>query len=478
MKKGSSGAVGSLEVNDYAAQTLPVSRESLGERPPKDRFRVMRAHAEGGLGRVFVAYDTKVGREVALKEMKSERADDFDSRDRFTREAEITGNLEHPGIVPVYGQGTYVDGRPYYAMRFIRGITLKEAIESYHSPRENSDLESPLSYSFDLRRLLKRLIDVCHAMQYAHSRGVLHRDLKPANVMLGQYGETLVVDWGLAKASGEASVELAADMENGVSTTSLPDIPLRPSSQESAPTEIGAAVGTPAYMSPEQAHGRVDLLDPRSDVFSLGAILYQVATGRPPYQATSSHEMLRLAKEARFPRPRSFLPKLPRSLEAICLKAMDPVMTRRYSSAAHLAHDLDRFLADEPITTYRDRLSERLARWARRHKTMAAAVAFSLLAMTIAVTIVAGVSISYNNSLAREKAAAEASRRDAEQQRDAAEQAKAVAEDQRRQAERMSEFIFRAFNQNPEMTVGEVLKRQLDEEARLEEERNAAAKQP
>src|SRR5262249_5103443 len=164
------------------------------------RFRVLRPHARGGLGEVFVAHDEELHREVALKEIQDRHADDPPSRARFLLEAEITGGLEHPGIVPVYGLGTYADGRPFYAMRFIKGDSLKDAIEVFHqADRPGRD---PAERTLALRALLRRFTDVCNAVAYAHSRGVLHRDLKPGNVMLGKYGETLVVDWGLAKAAG------------------------------------------------------------------------------------------------------------------------------------------------------------------------------------------------------------------------------------------------------------------------------------
>ena len=139
---------------------------------------------------------------MALKQILDRHADDPTSRARFLLEAEITGGLEHPGIVPVYGLGTYGDGRPYYAMRFIRGDSLKEAIERFHA--DAAPRRDPGRRSLELRKLLRRFIDVCNAIDYAHSRGVLHRDIKPGNIMLGQYGETLVVDWGLAKADGRA----------------------------------------------------------------------------------------------------------------------------------------------------------------------------------------------------------------------------------------------------------------------------------
>ena len=157
--------------------------------------------------------DSELHREVALKQIQPQHADDPTSRARFLIEAEVTGRLEHPGVVPVYGLGTNEQGRPFYAMRFVRGQSLKEALEGFHNADRKSDRD-PAERTLALRQLLGRYIDVCHAIGYAHSRGVLHRDLKPANILLGPYGETLVVDWGLAKVVGrdDPTPQPAAEM--------------------------------------------------------------------------------------------------------------------------------------------------------------------------------------------------------------------------------------------------------------------------
>src|SRR5262245_33728506 len=172
---------------------------SYSPSPPLDgvRYHRIRLHKSGGLGVVYCAEDTELHRQVALKEIKQQFADNPISRARFVVEAEITGGLEHPGIVPVYGLGAHPDGRPYYAMRFIRGESLKGAIELFHAADKPG--RDPGERSLALRQLLRRFVDVCNSIAYAHSRGVVHRDLKPANIMLGRFGETLVVDWGLAK---------------------------------------------------------------------------------------------------------------------------------------------------------------------------------------------------------------------------------------------------------------------------------------
>jgi len=347
--------------------------------PSALRFRVIRHHARGGLGEVLVAQDEELQREVALKQMLENYADHEESRTRFLIEAEITGALEHPGIVPVYGLGQYVDGRPYYAMRFIRGDSLKEAIEKFH---QNEQWENkPGERTLALHGLLRRFVDVCQAMAYAHSRGVLHRDLKPGNIMLGAYGETLVVDWGLAKPLGQIEA-----------TRKSTEKSLMPRSVSgSTPTMDGAAVGTPQYMSPEQAAGRQDLLGPASDVYSLGGTLYCLLTGSPPIMDPNVLEVLAKVERGEFPPPRQVRPDVPAPLEAICLKAMKLKLEDRYATATLMAEDIERWLADEPVSCFPEPWTKKAARWLRRHRTLAlstaSAVAVALVGLIIATTL-------------------------------------------------------------------------------------------
>jgi serine/threonine-protein kinase len=358
---------------------------------PGGRFRILRPHAQGGLGIVSVALDEELHREVALKEIQERYASDEQPRMRFLLEAEITGALEHPGIVPVYGLGHHPDGRPFYAMRFVRGESLKEAVERTHAAVSTNNLE--------LRRLLARFLDVCNAVAYAHSRGVLHRDIKPGNILLGPYGETLVVDWGLAKVVGRD--------EPGTSDPSAEPTLRPPSASSTGETVPGTAMGTPAYMSPEQAEGRLDLLGPASDVYSLGATLYVVLTGCAPFDGIDAAEVLPKVQRGEFTRPRAVDASIPRPLEAICLKAMALKPADRYATPRALAEDIEHWLADEPVSAHREPWPDRARRWSRKHRTLVTSAAAVLLLGLLGSVGFAAVVTTKNRELARQTQRAE-----------------------------------------------------------------------
>src|SRR5262249_27384663 len=241
-------------------------------------------------------------------------------------------------LVPVYGLTADADGQPCYAMRFIAGESLQAACERFHRPGAPGG--SAARRNLELRELLGHFVAACKTVAYAHSRGVLHRDLKPANVMLGPYGETLVVDWGLARFVGPAD----ADEDEGP--------PGGPA--DGGGTTPGGPLGTPAFMSPEQAAGRWDEVGPASDVYSLGATLYVLLTGQPPVAAGSVLEVLERQRRGAFPPPRAVARDVPRPLEAICLKALALRPLDRYPTALALAGDVERYLAGEAVTAYRD----------------------------------------------------------------------------------------------------------------------------
>ena len=339
------------------------------EPEARDRYTLSRLHATGGIGRVWLARDAKLGRDVALKELRPERADNPVVWARFLREAQVTGQLEHPGIVPIYEVGRRPeDQQPFYTMRFVRGRTLAEAVAAYHLRQARGEA-GPL----ELRELLLNFVGVCNAAAYAHSRGVLHRDLKPQNVVLGDYGEVIVLDWGLAKLIGEADEEAVP-----LPAAAVKDVEA---------TMPGQVLGTPAYMAPEQAEGRLDLLDARTDVYGLGAILYVILTGSPPFTGDETEGVLRRVVHELPARPRSLAPAAPPALEAVCLKALDKKPANRYGTAKELAAEVQRWLADEPVEAYREPLPVRAGRFARRHRTGVAVAGVLLVAGVVALGV-------------------------------------------------------------------------------------------
>jgi WD40 repeat protein/tRNA A-37 threonylcarbamoyl transferase component Bud32 len=351
----------------------PQETEEVKSLESRLRLEVVKLHSKGALGEIFVARDQDLNRLVALKTIQDAHADHPECRIRFVREAEITGKLEHPGIVPVYGVGETTEGRPFYAMRLIQGETLQEAIRRYHRtphPRNKPDLE--------LRRLLGRFVAVCNAMAYAHSQGVIHRDLKPENIMLGDYGETIVVDWGLAKSVWRAEEEVGT-------TTPVASRWAR----DTSATQVGRVLGTPQFMSPEQAAGATASLSEFSDIYSLGATLYCLLTGTQPFAGIDDDRVTQCVKNGQFPRPRDRRQEIAPALEAICLKAMRREPSCRYATAQALAEDVERWLADEVVHAYPEPWHARLRRWGRKHqRVVELTAAAAVLVTTIAVATV------------------------------------------------------------------------------------------
>ncbi len=327
------------------------------------RYTLTRLHGEGGLGRVYVAHDNDLNRDVALKEIRPDKAQHPEAWQRFLKEAQLTGQLEHPNIVPVYEVARRdEDAQPFYTMRLVRGQTLREAAADYHRRRREGRAD-PL----DRPRLLTAFVSVCQAISYAHSRGVIHRDLKPENVMLGGFGEVIVLDWGLAKTVG---ADEAAD---------VPAVALTEQARTDA-TAAGRVLGTPAYAAPEQAAGRIDLIDARTDVYGLGTILFEILTGRAPHTGENTAALLRQVAAAETPRARAVEPSVPPALDAVCARAMARSQADRYQRAADLAQEVQRFLADEPVQAYREPTLTRAGRWARRHRTLVSAAGVLLVA--------------------------------------------------------------------------------------------------
>ncbi|MCA9136995.1 MAG: serine/threonine protein kinase, partial [Planctomycetales bacterium] len=356
-----------------------------------DRFELRSKHAIGGLGEVWVAWDRQLGREVALKQMRSEWVNNLDAVARFRREAEITGYLEHPGVVPIYSLGDQDDGRPFYAMQFIRGRTLQQVVEDQFNVPATADddaarrsgLRSGLWYeTAALRKMLDHFVDVCQTIDYAHSMGIVHRDLKPANIMLGTYGQTLVVDWGLAKwLDRKTAADEFGTVEDHISQqidASLSLVSQYDSSVDE--TRQGTTLGTPRFMSPEQAAGKIDQIGPAADVYCLGATLYYILAGQAPHSGESDlQSTFQRIVQGRFDPPVKIRSEIPRPLQAIVLKSMATQMHDRYVSAGRLAEDVQRYLADQPVSVFTDPPIERMLRWTRNHRALTAAMAVGLL---------------------------------------------------------------------------------------------------
>ncbi len=379
-----------LDGSGRVAKLLGVTVAARGgdddARVMQGRYELVRKLGQGGLGRVWLARDANLNRHVALKEISHAAGASEAIVERFRNEAEITGRLDHPSIVPIYQLGEDLEtGRVFYTMRFLGRSTLQDSISEYHERREEGNDDPML-----LRQLLTAFVNVCHAIGHAHSRKVIHRDLKPENVVIDSFGQVIVIDWGLAKVIDDTSVESLAD-SIGVGNADR--------------TSEGQVLGTPLFMAPEQAAGRLDELDHRTDIYGLGAILFAIVTGFAPHEKTQKHAvdsgigargMISVIAGGVTPQARDVNSEVDAALEAICSKAMARRRYARYQQASELAQDVQRWMAGELVSAFEEGPWQRTHRWIAKHPRLSQ----SLLALAMIVLVAAttlGVSARHNH---------------------------------------------------------------------------------
>ena len=337
------------------------------------RYRVIERVAAGGMGTVYLAQDTNLGRKLAVKVMNLQDPSG-ELTARMLREARIVALLEHPSIVPIHDVGTLADGRVFYAMKLVQGGRLDQYA------KDNTSLP-------DLLRVFQK---VCEAVAFAHAHGVIHRDLKPENIMVGSFGEVLVMDWGVAKVLASRAQENGDQLKISDETdiNARATLPLSNGADSVGETAGGVVIGTPAYMSPEQVLGKTNLLDERTDVYALGAILYFLIAGRSPFEPTSMTDAREQIVNKAPVRPRYLNPKLPRSIEAMALKALSKQREERYGTAQEMADDVVKFLDGKPVTAYRENIVERTGRWVNQHRFIILLIlAYLLMRMIVLLTM-------------------------------------------------------------------------------------------
>jgi len=436
MRAGSEARPGSESPTQPPKDDTRTLRLTTGKFLPNfgvsaERYDVRKEHARGGMGRVLLVRDKAIGRDIAMKELLPGVGSSYSIPagtsgsggviERFLREAKITGQLEHPNIVPVYEIGKHEDDSVYYTMRFIRGLTLADKLREIRKD-ESLDRKGKLGARITL---LDRFLDVCDAISYAHSKGVIHRDLKPENIMLGEYGETLVLDWGLARVKGQDDKALR-ELQRGTLALSRSLV----ESDSTNLTQDGSIVGTPAYMAPEQARGELENVDEQSDVYALGAVLYQILSGSPPYEGPMAGLIVQQVLAGPPLRLTAREPDVPPELGALVESAMAREKADRMLTVRELAADIKAFRNGRTLGAYTYSAREMVARFVKQNRT---SVGIGVLGVLL---LVAGSIVAYRQ-VTKERDEAKYAQVQAEEQRQAAQLNLARADSEKAEREKL-----------------------------------------
>ncbi|MDP6353795.1 MAG: protein kinase, partial [Planctomycetota bacterium] len=414
------GTVGSVPENSGTAIESLMRDKGAGLSSWKREGEL----ARGGMGEVIRGQDRILSRPLAMKVMRQQIADSEEHRLRFLEEARITGQLEHPNIVPIHELGKDPDGNFYFTMKLVKGRSLGQVLRDMvnGSDEEKPDGLPPSRQPLTINHLLGIFLKVCDAIAFAHSKGVIHRDLKPDNIMIGNFGEVLVMDWGLAKVVATGSLPVgsekinvqrsdadaarasdtapASSVENPASSGE-PQVSSIRADTDIAVTVEGAIQGTPAYMPPEQAEGDLSKIDHRSDIYSLGAILYEILTLRRPFEGKTVHDVLLRVVEGRVLTPEKRAPDrdIPAELAAVAMKAMSKSRLKRYQSVVELSQDINLYLEGRGVSAKEDSFVESFSKLIRRNKAVSIAVG-----VAVSVLFLMGGVFTWDNAHKRKTA--------------------------------------------------------------------------